>query len=307
MAPKYGCIVALSLLGSACYSADLTADLSGVYACEETVDCALGQICAAGICRAEGEIVGPSIEVTDPPLLHVFEQGTRTLPLSLEGSHLRLTAEASEGLEDGYVEVYLDGALVDAVTEGDLERGVDVLSLPMPQEGGLHHVVLSARKVDGERFDNYESEAHVAFWVDDGLEHVGILEPAPAARIPQDKDDLRIEVAALNFTFVNPGFLPPDGGAEPLQGYVHLFVDADVPSCLPSCNYEYQTSIVPPGLARVNRLIADRGPVLPSGIGTIHLQIVAQTPSNTPYYRDDSQMDLVYYDLPVQSVVNLEP
>jgi hypothetical protein len=299
-------MLAGSLASAACYSADLETEISAVYVCEEDIDCAIGHVCAGGLCRSEGELVGPSLEITDPPLLHVFEQGTGMLPITFRGSNLQLTSRESDALEAGYIEIYVDGALVDAVTEGDVEKGINLRSLPMPREGGLHHVVLSARHMDGERFDNPESEAHIAFWVDDGLEHVGILEPAPASRVGRDSPELEIEVAALNFTFVNPGFLAPDEGLEPLQGYVHLYIDADVPSCLPACNYDYQASIIPPGLARVNRLAAEQGLVLPDGVGTVRLQIVAQTTANAPYYRDETQSDVVYYEVPVQSVLGLD-
>jgi len=307
MLPKvaYPLVGLLGLAG--CYSAELDPEVAGVYVCEADIDCALGQVCGGGVCRPEGEPLGPALEVTDPPLLHVFPQGSSNLPISIGGSHLQLTSQESEVLDAGYIEVYVDGALVDAVTDGDLEEGIDLDALAMPQTGGLHHLVISARHLDGQRFDNPESEAHLAFWVDDGAEHVGILSPAPAARVEQDLREVRVEVAALNFTFVNPGFLPPGQNIEPSLGYVHLFIDADVPGCLPTCNYDYQTSIIPPGLARVNRLIAERSLVLPEGLGTVHLQIVAQTPGNTPYYRDESNSDLVYDDVPIQSVLKTDP
>ena len=168
---------------------------------------------------------------------------------------------------------------------------------------GLHHVVLSARRLTGERFDGPLSEAHVAFWVDDGEEHVGILSPAPASRVQLGGEALAIEIAALNFTFVNPGFMDPTAGAESHQGYVHLFVDSDVPGCLPECNFEYQTSIIPRGLSRVNRLTAEQGLLLPEGVGTVRLQIVAQTTANLPYYQTNDPVVLVYDEVPVQSVL----
>ena len=78
---------------------------------------------------------------------------------------------------------------------------------------------------------------------------------------------------------------------------------ADVPGCLPECNFDYQTSIIPQGLSRVNRLRAEQGLLLPDGVGTVTLQIVAQTMANTPYYREEDPVELVYDEVPVQSVL----
>ncbi len=76
------------------------------------------------------------------------------------------------------------------------------------------------------------------------------------------------------------------------------------------CNFDYQTSIVPRGLERVTRLRAEQGLLLPEGVGTIRLQIVAQTTSNDPYYREaemEAETGLVYDEVPVQSVVGVKP
>src|SRR5690606_29834320 len=192
------------------------------------------------------------------------------------------------------------------VTNGDLRNGIDLSTLTLPKVAGLHHVVLLARRHNGEYFENEGAQAHVAFWVDDGREHVGILHPPPASRIPSDAREIGLEVASLNFTFVNPGFLPPDAGVSPGQGYVHLYLDANVPSCLPSCNFDYQNSILPAGLSRVNRIAVEQNLLLPAGVSTIRLQIVAQTTAHTPYYRDEALQEVVYDEIPVQSVLGVK-
>lgn len=295
----------VSILLTGCYTADLDSGLSAVFVCEEELDCALGQACIGGVCLSEEDAIGPSLEVIDPPLLDIFPQGEAILPLSFRGRDLTLTARSSDDPKEGYVEIYLDGALVDTVTGGDLGGGIDLSSLSMPQVAGLHHVVLQARRHNGEYFENAGSQAHVAFWVDDGREHVGILQPPPAARIPSDAREIGLEVASLNFTFVNPGFLSPDAGVSPGQGYVHLYLDANVPSCLPSCNFDYQNSILPAGLSRVNRIAVEQNLFLPEGVSTIRLQIVAQTTAHMPYYRAEALQEVVYDEIPVQSVLGV--
>ncbi len=291
------------ILASGCFSADLDTSVSSVFVCEDDADCAVGHSCLDGLCRAPGEFNGPTLEIVDPPMLGVFQPGDVNVPVTVQGTTLELSSVEDDSPNVGYIEVYLDGVLVDAVTEGALESGVNLSPLTTPTEPGLHHIVLSARHLDGERFENPESEAHVAFWVDNGEEHVGILSPAPGSRVQIGTGQIEVEIAALNFTFVNPGFLPPTGNGGDHEGYVHLFVDADVPGCLPSCNFDYQTSIIPEGLSRVNRIRAEQGLVLPDGVGTVTLQIVAQTMANTPYYREGDDVELVYDEVPVQSVL----
>lgn len=294
--------IAAGLLGG-CFSADLDTDVSSVFVCEDDVECPVGLSCADGLCRSADELNGPTLEIIDPPMLEVFEMGTSTVPLTVRGANLELTLMAGDSASAGFIEVYVDGVLADAITEGTLEDGIELQGMDIPTTPGLHHIVLSARRLSGDRFDSPESEAHVAFWVDDGEEHVGILSPAPASRVQLGEDAMAIEIAALNFTFVNPGFMDPSSTPGDHEGYVHLFVDSDVPGCLPECNFDYQTSIIPQGLARVNRLTADQGLLLPEGVGTIRLQIVAQTTANLPYYQVDDPINLVYDEVPVQSVL----
>jgi hypothetical protein len=198
--------------------------------------------------------------------------------------------------------------VIDSIVEGDLEDGIQLDTLPLPQAPGLHHIRLVARHLDGEEFDGERAVAHAAFWVDNHEEQVGILSPPPGTKIPLgDGENLKVEIASLNFTFVNPGFIGPDEVDLTGLGYVHLYVDADVPSCLPGCNFDYQTSIIPAGLSRVNRIIAEEGVLLPEGVGTVKLQIVAQSPENAPYYRDEGTGEVVYYSVAIQSVASVAP
>lgn len=301
-------IFALGAATSACYSTALDSSLDEVFACRDDVDCALGAVCIGQVCRDEAALEGPILTVLDPPELAIFPIGeTATVPLVIQGENLVLSSGNSDDAAAGYIEVLLDGAVVDTVTEGDLELGITVDSLIAPAAGGLHHIGLVARRLDGELFRGDSGNAATAFWIDDGREHVGILSPAPGFKIPVELEEIALEVASLNFTFVNPGFIGPDEVTMERAGYVHLYVDADVPSCIPSCNFEHQSVVTPAGLSRVNRIQVARGVTLPGELGTARLQIVAQDLLQQPYYRADDPEDLVFHQVPVQSIVEVAP
>lgn len=294
---------------SGCYSAELDPDIPGVFVCETDRDCSAGLRCLAGVCDYSAQDqAGPELQIVSPGLLEAYAVGERSnIPLIVKGERLTLTTKASDDPEAGYLDVEVDGALVAAISEGDLSQGIDLTSLPLPSQPGLHHIRVIARNLNGEAFQGARSTVGTAFWIDDGKEHVGILEPAPGAKIPSGTGDaLRIEVASLNFTFVNPGHVSPDAVDAAGEGYVHLYVDAELPNCLPACNFDYQSSIVPAGTSRVNRMIADSGIVLPDRVGTVRIQVVAQTNASEPYQRDAGTGDIVYHIVPVQSVIEVE-
>ncbi len=291
---------------SGCYGTQLDADVDGIFACDVDADCALGNVCAAGICQDRASLEGPAIEVLEPPPLAVFPMGqTTTIPLVVGGDSLVLSAGDSVEANAGYIEVLLDGAVVDTITQGDLVDGIALDSIIAPDDAGLHHIGLVARRLDGELFAGEQAAVASAFWIDDGREHVGILDPAPGFKVALESEDLQIEIAALNFTFVNPGFIDPAEVTETGRGYVHLYIDADVPTCIPACNFTHQTAIMPPGLSRVNRLVAERGVLLPGELGTTRIQIVAQDLLQQPYYREGDATQLVFHQVPVQSIVEL--
>ncbi len=300
-------LLSLGGLSTACYGTELDTSIDGLFACDADSDCTLGSVCSAGICLDRASLEGPSVRVLEPPPLAVFPAGdTTTIPLVVSGEDLVLTDGSTEEPNAGYIEVLLDGAVVDTITEGDLEAGVAIASIIAPEDAGLHHIGLVARRLDGELFSGEEAAVASAFWIDDGREHVGILDPAPGFKVALESDDLSIEIAALNFTFVNPGFVDPQEFDEPGAGYVHLYIDADVPTCIPACNFTHQAAIMPPGLSRVNRLVAERGVLLPGELGTTRIQIVAQDLLQQPYYREGDATELVFHQVPVQSIVEID-
>jgi len=314
------CLITLAVVGSGgCYEADLDPTMPGVFVCEADIDCALGTRCIEGLCEQDFEQVeGPALGIESPAPLQIFRLGeVANLPLVMVGQGLVLEASRSSGaggaqggddLDSGYVEVFLDGAIAGTVSDGDLESGVAVDWALIPTQPGLHHVTIGARRTSGEAFEGPSATASVAFWVDDGREQVGILEPPPGARIPFGAGgEFRVEVASLNFTFVNPGFIAPEEFDVRGEGYVHLYIDADVPGCLPACNFDYQSSIIPAGLSRVNRIIVERPVLIPDDLRSARIQIVAQNLSHTPYLRDSEAAGFVYHAVPVQAFLQVNP
>ena len=302
-------VATLTMLLSGCYLAELDPSISGVYVCDDHVDCALGQECLDGICVATSDVEGPVLQIAAPAQLEIFPlDDISALPLIVAGRNLNLGTEESEDPLAGYIEIQLDGALVDTVAAGSLDDGIEIDSLPLPQAPGLHHLRIIARRADGELFESEGAEATIGFWVDDGKEHIGILDPPPSARVPLFEDGgLQVEVAALNFTFMNPGFAGTEDAATPGLGYVHLYVDADIPTCLPGCNLDYQTTLMPAGLSRVNRIITEQPIGLAADVGTVRLQVVAQNLENAPYHQDGGVGDVVFFSVPIQTVVGESP
>lgn len=301
--------VAMLVSLASCYTAEIRSDIADVYACDGDSDCAVGNLCIDAVCtEPDEEDAGPSIRIASPAPLEIFRVGEALeVPLTIAGSNLILTAGENTDQAVGFLELTLDGEPIATVADGDLAEGISLPALPLPTTAGLHHLRLEARGLDGEVFDNPESETHVAFWVDDGEEHVGMLEPIPGARVAVGDDQfITVEVVSLNFTFVNPGFISPADEEIEQQGYLHFYVDADVPNCLPGCNFDYQTSLIPAGPSRLNRMTSEHGIALPDDIGTVRLQVVAQTATHEPYYRNSGSGDLVYHASSVQSVVEVE-
>lgn len=300
-------------LGSgSCYDATLDPDISGVFACEETEECGIGLQCIDAVCVATDQIVGPVIEIQSPPSLAAFRMGVdRDLSLILRGTNLFLTSDPnSRDPLAGYIDVYLDGVIQGTVFSGNLDQGLTVPPLTLPAQPGLHHIRVAAHRIDGAPFTTPQAQANYAFWVDDGHEHIGILEPAPASKVAKNPDgSVRVEVASLNFTFVNPGFVSQEETPADPEGYVSLYVDAQVPECLPACTRQYpqyQATLVPAGLSRVNRIAADQAVFLPDHAGTVKLQVVAQDIVHEPYSRQGSENDFVFHTVPIQPTAALE-
>ncbi len=297
------------LASSGCYDGSLDPSLDEIYVCEEDNDCALGSRCLDGLCSLSLDDTSPALQLISPSPLEVFPTGQGgALPLVVAGTRLDLTSQLEESEQAGYVEVLIDGALADTITVGELEAGIELATISIPQDPGLHHVTLVARHPDGSPFEGDRARTSSGFWVDDGKEHIGILSPPPGDKIPLGNgENLAVEVVSLNFTMVNPGFVSPTEVTEPGLGYVHLYLDATLPGCLPACNYEHQSALAPAGLSRVNQLGAEQPVLLPAEIGTVQVQIVAQALTNSPYVRGTDTQEFVFHSVPVQSTVAVTP
>jgi len=296
-------------LALGCYDVELDPNVSGVYACDSTLDCAIGQQCTDFVCVSTSLLVGPTLEVTSPaPLTSYFAGIDEEVQLVIQGSNLVLTdAPESPDPLAGYIDVLVDGLSTGTVFYGNLEQGVAIPAISLPETPGLHHIRLVALRPDGSPFETTRSSANLPFWVDNGEEHIGIIDPPPGSKLRRNDDGtLRIEVASLNFTFVNPGHASAPGTTADPEGYVHLFIDAAVPECLPDCNVEQYSAIFPPGLSRVNRLVSDQPISLPNHPGTVKLQIVAQDVVRQLYLRAGRVDDFVFHSVPIQPTTMFE-
>ena len=292
-----------------CYDASLSPSLDDIYVCDADADCALGSRCIDSVCRVLVDEQDPAIQVISPASLDVFEMGAdAAVPIVVAGARLELSNQPDDEINVGYIEVLIDGAVVDTITAGDLEEGVELEGVAMPTEPGLHHISMVARRPNGDAFEGDYAHDSTGFWVDDGQEHIGILSPPPGEKIPLGAGEpLTVDIVSLNFTMANPGFVSPDDVEEPGLGYVHLYLDATLPGCLPSCNFEHQSAIIPAGLSRVNRITAEQAVLLPNELGAVQVQVVAQTLTNAPYLRGGNASDYVFHSVPVQSTVEIEP
>lgn len=303
-------LFAAALLGLAgCYGGSLDAGLDEVYTCDVDNDCSLGSRCLESLCRVLIDEQDPALQLLSPAPLEVFpiEQGG-ALPIAVAGARLALSSDPQADTNAGYIDVLVDGALADTMTAGDLEQGVELNTVALPLTAGLHHLTLVARRPGGDQFEGDFSRTTTGFWVDDGEEHIGILSPPPGEQVPLGNGvPLAVEVVSLNFTMVNPGFVSPTEVEQPGLGYVHLYLDATLPGCLPACNFEHQSAIIPAGLSRVNQLTAEQAVLLPAEIGTVQVQVVAQTLTNSPYLRAEGLGEFVFHSVPVQSMIEVGP
>ncbi len=289
--------LALSLLTGACYSAEVDPDLEATYACEVDSDCAAGHSCLLSVCTDGSTPLGPEPQVLGPELLQVFPSDTVVMmPIVIGGEGLALTEPGGPNVDgEGHIEVRVDGEVIETLTSGSLDARVQTAPIEVPSEAGLHRVEVVARQNDGSIYANEEAKTLGAFWVDDGEEHIAFLTPAPNEEIVIGRgDQLEIEVVALNFSLVNPGFVPTEDLDKARQGHIHVFFNRNIPDCLPDCNFNYESTGFPTAGDAVSRLPVEGG-VLGSAVeGTFPLEVVAQNSAHTPYYRESAPDELLF-------------
>ncbi|TPV93190.1 MAG: hypothetical protein B7733_21735 [Myxococcales bacterium FL481] len=264
-------VLALAGVGqlSACYSASLDPNATGVYGCDEPSDCADGHMCLSGVCTDDQ---GPELRIGGPEPLSKFSAAEPvSLSLFVQGNRLNLGEPATAGRDgEGYLEVRVDGERRgNLMTTGDLGLGVSQkLDLGVMTPGG-HRVEVLAFHIDGTAFDNPSARATTVFWVDDGLPHVVIARPWPGDRFPLEAK-IEMEVVGLNFHFVDPSFAA--GDSVDGEGHTHVYAATTYPECLPNCLYSYAPngSIKPVGEDPTTVVVGSLDPLMLEA-GTIPL------------------------------------
>ena len=275
----------------ACYEAEIDPLLEATYVCEVDSDCARGQQCVLELCSDGTTQLGPLPEVLGPESLQVFPSGQEvTVPVVVGGMGLTLQPPGGDNeIGVGHIEVRVDGQPIETLTAGTLEARVQTAPVTLPSGPGLHRIEAVARQNDGTVYPTPGAISTNAVWVDDGQEHVAFLKPAPNTEVGLGEGaDLRIEVVTLNFSLVNPGFVPTDSLEAPGQGHVHVFFNRNVPDCLPDCNFAYESTGFPQMSARVNFLEITTGILLSGTPGTFPLELVAQDSAHNPYRRQET-------------------
>ena len=281
---------------TACYTAQVDSELEATYACEVDSDCVAGRICLLSVCTDGSTLLGPAPQVLGPEVLQVFPAGSSMMfPIVVGGEGLELGDPGGANVDgQGHIEVRVDGQSVEILTAGSLDGRVQTQPISLPAEPGLHRVEAIARQNDGSAYPNAEATAIGAFWVDDGREHLGFLRPAPNAEIVIGKgDELEIEVVALNFVLVNPGFVPTEELSLPGQGHIHTFFNRNIPDCLPDCNFNYESTAFP-SEGESTRLVVEGGVLGAAVEGTFPLEVVAQDSTHAPYYRAEAPDELLF-------------
>lgn len=239
------------VLGSTagCYTAVFDGSADGVFFCSTDDDCSPGQLCAVDRCVSDS---GPDIRLTGPEPLSKFAAGEDfTLSVFVVGSDLDLDEPGPSHREGaGYLQVRIDGDdMGGPVLSGDISSGVTrelTLGPSTNTTPGLHRIEVQAFRLDGTPYANPSAFTTGLFWVDDGEAHVGIADPWPGTPVSAT-ENLDVEIVSLNFQFIQPDF-----GEGPIidgEGHTHVYVDADFPTCLPGClfNYAVGGSLKPPG------------------------------------------------------------
>jgi len=290
--PKARLLTTLLLASvSACYGADVDAELNATYACIVDSDCAVGHTCLSSLCTDGTAGLGPAPFVQGPELLTPFEAGVETmLPIVIGGEGLTLVEPGgSNAPGEGHLEIRIDGELFATLTEGDLDGRVETEPFTIPSAPGFHRIEALALQNDGAPFPNDLSRANSGFWVNDGREHIAILRPAPGQEVHVDESrELEVEIATLNFRLVNPQ-ANTDRLTEPGQGHFHVFFDTGIPDCLPGCNSSYESTGIPrPGDPDAQLVV--EGGIGADTPGVYPLEVVAQNSAHDPYFREDGEL-----------------
>jgi hypothetical protein len=172
----------------------------------------------------EGEVVddSPAIAIFSPANLAVFVPGWEEMRITIEVTDLDLAEPGGENEPGmGHIEVYLDGDLLDVLTNLNAMGLAETEQFALPSTGGIHRIHAIARHNDGTAYEGTQAQSHGVFWINDGKEHIAIVAPDPHTEVPIGTD-LEIEVAMLNWLFKRAHGAPP---YAPGEGHLHTFFD----------------------------------------------------------------------------------
>ncbi len=244
-------IVGLSLLlapiTGACFTAQFDGDADAVFFCQADEDCQEGQVCSA-LNRCLND-PGPSLTIKGPESLQLIQYvGVPQITMSLVGSDLKLVAQGQGVVEgEGYVELRLNGVLLETFSEGDLGAGLTHNSAPgVLAQAGIQRLTARAYRADGTPYENPSASTQQLFWLDDGEPHVAVKNLYPGESLPAG-DDIEVEVVTINFDLIDP---ESDSDFDPLdrlqRGHVHIYANkGDLRDCLPGCNSSYEVTAWP--------------------------------------------------------------
>ncbi len=146
----------------------------------------------------------------------------------------------------GHVILELDGTEVAMIIEGDAAAGVTV-RVPAIAAAGPHRLAAHLRLSDGTPYDHPEAAVRRFFWFADGAPRVGVVSPWPGDEFTTGAQPLDVTAATVDFELV-PAAADKAPGAV---GVVHVFFDAEFPSCgeSPACADAYNGVVAPTGPA----------------------------------------------------------
>lgn len=221
----------IGFASSACFTAEFSPELSGVYACESDDECAQGEACADARCRVVGDLPRVSL-VEDPDTApRVFEKLNSTVTLTLAGE-LDVTQKGSDvEFGEGYFEVKLDDIVLAEIDNQALD-GFS-LDFPVQSDAPIQRLAVTLFRADGTPY-THEGAKATGLVVSETLQEaaISIITPWPGDTVTPENGTIEVEVRTFNF---DPQLIDADKDGEPDgavgDGHIHVYNDNALPSC----------------------------------------------------------------------------
>lgn len=155
-----GLSLLLAPVVGACFTADFDSGADGAFFCQADADCQEGQVCSV-LDRCLND-VGPSLAIRWPePLQLIADVGEVRVPITVVGADLVLVDKGGAEVEgEGYVELRLNGVLLETLSAGDIATGLTHESAPgAVEEAGIHRLWAQAFRADGTPYTNPSASA----------------------------------------------------------------------------------------------------------------------------------------------------